>query len=97
MTGPNYALHGHTIRHVGHVFAHPSKRRPYGAQRLHRRSLLEAAGVEPYPHSEDRQVVDSAKRQERKKRYMRQFEVHGGYTNGQAPIDFTFGARGAAK
>lgn len=40
----------------------------------------EAAGVEPHPHSENKRVGDSAKRQKRQNLYFRQFEVHGGYT-----------------
>ena len=46
--------------------------------------VVEAAGVELFPHSETAQIIDFAKRQKRQNRYFGQFEVHGGYTEPQS-------------
>ena len=58
-------------------------------------AMVEAAGVELFPHSETAQVIDFAKLQKRENRYFRQFEVHGGYTEQSIPIS-SLATRGAS-
>jgi hypothetical protein len=42
--------------------------------------MVEAAGVEPFRGIENKQVVDSTRRQNRQNSHNRSTEVHGGYT-----------------